>query len=196
MSTFKYVSFDLFDTLIFRLVNKPEAVFSFVEKELMKDGKMSGHKAYRNFAKRRIRAEQIARSNKTAEDICLSDIYRYYKGINSMEKKELMHFECEAEVRLSFPNRPMVELLNWCREQNKTVIIATDMYLDKGTIEKILEKNGIWQNVMYISGESGKTKYSGNLFMQILSDLTISKEALIHIGDNHVSDFEQPLKKG
>ena len=54
---YKYVSFDVFDTLVYRNVNKPEMIFSLVEKVAKENGLISPKC---DFVKDRIMAQKLA----------------------------------------------------------------------------------------------------------------------------------------
>ena len=67
---------------------------------------------------------------------------------------------------------------------DKKVVVTTDMYLDRDTIERILQRIGAEYDRLFISCESGKTKLSGELFEVVLHDLKIESNDICHIGDN------------
>ena len=69
------------------------------------------------------------------------------------------------------------------------------MYLDRKTIQKILNKNKIknYRNLL-ISSELKKNKDNGDIF-QHFKDIELGKKYL-HIGDNYKSDFLNAKKKG
>lgn len=57
---FKYISVDLFDTLMYRIVSKPELIFDLVEREYNRENQ----KWITGFRKRRIKAETLAQTRK------------------------------------------------------------------------------------------------------------------------------------
>ena len=60
----------------------------------------------------------------------------------------------------------------------------------------ILSKNCINYDYAFISGEEGKTKQEGDLFLHVLNVIGIEKTDLIHIGDNKISDYSMPMSIG
>ena len=71
------------------------------------------------------------------------------------------------------------------------------MYLDKKTLESILNKNGYKEiSQIYLSSEIRLTKAEGDLYPHVLEKEKISFENIIHIGDNYCSDVEMANKKG
>lgn len=64
---FKYISVDLFDTLMYRIVSKPELIFDLVEREYNRENQ----KWITGFRKRRIKAETLARKKPTIMKLLL-----------------------------------------------------------------------------------------------------------------------------
>ena len=188
---FDYVSFDIFDTLLFRSVAKPEDVFYMVEQLY------NNHHSQKIscFQKKRIKAEKMARAKKSDMEVNLYDIYSFLNYDNDI-KNELKELECLYEINNCIANSSMLSLVSWCKSQGKTIVIITDMYLDRKTISQILSKIGCVYDKLYISGEIGQTKRQGNLFQYVLNDLSINASLLIHFGDNKLSDMENPSKLG
>ena len=189
---YQYISFDLFDTLIKRSVSSPELIFDLVEIDYNKEysPKISDFRAHR------MRAEQYARKMKTKEDITIHDIY-YQLPYDADRCNILKEEEKYIELSTCFANEPMVEICQKCIRDGKKIIITTDMYLERDTISKILEKIGIKDYFfLFISSEIGYTKQSGNIYDHILSTLNIVSSELIHIGDNKKSDYDNAIYKG
>ena len=69
----------------------------------------------------------------------------------------------------------MVCVFNKAKAANKTLVIASDMYLPTEALSKILANNGITgYTKLYVSGDVGKCKHTGSLFKHILDDLNIN----------------------
>lgn len=182
----KYVSFDIFDTLLFRYVNDVNEVFYKVESKLI--GKY-GDK-YVGFRNERILAEKKA-STLNKVDYTLEDIYEFLNIAENL-KKEVMHIEMAVEMEQLYPNNYLIDIISELRKNNVKIIIATDMYLPKGFIERLLEKNKIKYDYLYVSNDIQVRKSRGTMFKYILNDLNINKKDLIHIGDNYRSDYLMP----
>ena len=187
MDKVKYYSFDMFDTLITRLLNKPDDLFSIMEEKYN----------IPNFKKKRFEAENTARKNSEYEDITIDDIYNQLKIIDSsINTVELEKIEKELEIKLCIINKNFINTYYNLKESDKKIIIISDMYLDIGTIEKILSKNNIYYDKLYLSSEIKKAKFTGSLYDYVLTDLNIKSDQIIHYGDNKNSDFINPRKKG
>lgn len=182
LEKYEYVSFDIFDTLIKRDVSKPIDVFEVLERKTGNSG----------FAQRRVQAEQNARRHSMKEDVSLEEIYAFLET-----DVEFMRLECELEINLCTKNLEIEPIYQWCLDNNKKIIIISDMYLDYDTIEKILSKNGICDyERLFISNLENKTKQSGNLYHQVAEQLEVSPSQIIHVGNSFVADYYNAKKVG
>ncbi len=176
---YQFVSFDLFDTLIKRDVYKPADVFQILENQ-----------GYPGFAEDRIASEKKARQMSTRGEVTLDEIYNY------------MHYDCskeeiKLEKMLCTVNYAIKDVYDYCLACKKTIIITTDIYLDKDTIIQILDKCGYYKyDYLFVSSEYGQMKRDGSLFVTILKNLNIPAQSIIHIGDNRISDYVMPRKRG
>lgn len=189
IESFDYVSFDLFDTLIFRAFSKPSGVFKYVEYLYNKKYQRN----MKDFCLKRKTAEKKARKRKNWEEINLDEIYDELT-YSDETKNILKDLEIQVEINCCIPNTEMINLAWECHDRNQKVIITTDMYLPRECIERIIKKCHIPANFIFISGEVKKTKIQGELFGYILNTLAISANQIIHIGDNEKSDFQNPLQ--
>lgn len=195
-----YISFDIFDTLILRPFFEPGQVLSFL------DPIYTGMTATGvSFSRIRKDAEDGARRREASrgfnkQDITLTEIYQYICDNYSIPKsvcRKMMEEECRLEVRFSCPRNAGRSLLSFAKAIGKKVILVTDMYLERGTIEDILDKNGIsGYEKLFISCEEGKLKYNGSLFESVIKKLNCSKDDILHIGDTWQSDVEGCQKAG
>ncbi len=191
---YNVIFFDVFDTLIKRKVNSPTDVFDIVENSI------EGTKNDLNeFKKNRILAEKLARKNLDYHEPTIDDIYVQLEYITkeTHEKVEnIKNIEIETEMDVCYPDIEMFDLYQAEIEKGKHVFIVTDMYLSGKVIGKLLEKNG-YENYegVYVSCEARASKRVGTIFPIILSELNV-KGNIIHIGDNPLSDYFNPIRKG
>ncbi len=176
----KIVSFDVFDTLLLRVCTNPTDIFYYIENKY----------AFSGYAKRRIAAENKARKN--LKEVTLRDIYE-------QDEELFPFFEIEKltekeNIRL---NPEICELYQYTLENAKSVIITTDIYFDKQFMMDLLHENGVegFEDI-FVSCEYRATKKEGELFDILMSSLKIREDNLIHIGDNPISDYESPQKRG
>lgn len=196
----KYVSFDIFDTLIVRPFLEPTDLFYFLEIYLNKSGRSTSDLDFYNI---RIEAEKVARKRKKLEqpscqDISLKEIYdeiRYSTLIPSNILQETYAKEEALETKFCVIRNIGKELLDFSLACGKTVICVSDMYLSGDVIRNILDKNGYSGiSKIYVSNEVNLTKTTGDLFRYVLKDMKIKASEIIHIGDNWHSDVEMPQK--
>lgn len=180
----QYVSFDVYDTLIKRILS-PCALYKLIESKLKDDGCQYGD----NFAKNRIEAEKglkILKQNYTLQDIYDTD---FFENINKREKEKLCALEEEYEIQNTVPSyygQKFYEKYNKCYP----VICISDMYLSSRIIRQILEMNGYHDiQTVYVSCEYGKSKRDTGLYHIVLKDLQINRWELLHIGDAKRSDY-------
>ena len=191
ISSFDYVSFDVFDTLLFRTTNHYMDIFDLVEDVYTQK---SGD-SLRNFRKIRTSAEASARTARKGKEVTLDMIYSYLPYEKKMAEL-LKEIEVDCEIRNCVPNKCMIDFLNDCRAKGKKIVITTDMYLSRFYFLTVFQKLGIFFDYLFISGEEGVTKRTGQLFQVVLDKLQILSSQIVHIGDDLNNDIEQPRKYG
>lgn len=187
----KVVSFDIFDTLIIRKVAKPETVFDVMELKHTKSetGILS------LFDERMKTAGKVLGSHLgQRDDISIDEIY------SEMPVYRDANIEKDVEVDACEVNPIGFELYQYAQALGKKVYITSDMYLDKESIVRILNKNKYYQwNEFFLSSERGKKKDTGRLFADVIaaaqqSDVKVNE--IVHIGDNWTGDVEWARKLG
>jgi len=94
-----------------------------------------------------------------------------------------------AEAR----RRVAAERAKGCR-----IIFISDMYLPADFLRRCLTRHGFWAegDSLYVSSETGQTKFSGNLFRHVLAAEKIAPAELRHFGDHPWADFAVPRQLG
>lgn len=184
------ISFDIFDTLIKRCVGSPYAVFALLEREFcLKYGNK-----FQGFANKRAEAEKKAVTVSKYDEITLEEIYDFMELKN---KQEIINYEKMVEIEVSATNDEMFDLYQECLHMKKRIVICSDMYLDKATIEAILLKNGYTgYEKLYLSSDRKKRKSNGGLYHELIRDLRTDPKRVLHIGDNYKSDYMQAARCG
>ena len=185
---FDIISFDIFGTLLENPLKNDKSTYKYIS-EIISDI---------NFFDQRIESQKKERiskliRNKNFEEIKLSDIYQ------RMMKKYHHVQEIEKELLFSilYPNQLVIELFNYAKKLNKTIIITSDTFYDKNFICKLLSKNSInGYKRLFLSCDYGKTKASGNLFKLVIDELHTDANKIIHFGDNKISDIERANTNG
>ena len=190
IATHDVISFDIFDTLMTRKTLYPRNVFDIVERKLRNGGRAI------SFSSLRMEAEKDLTENGNFPT--LSEIYEEMGRKYSLEYCSLRELKCaelETEKRLLRPRQAMVDILSWAKSQGKTVILASDMYLESADLEPLLSTCGICgYDKLLISCEQKASKSKGTLYEKI-KELYPGK-AILHIGDNEADDIDNARRHG
>lgn len=194
------VSFDIFDTAIFRKIDQPKDVFELMIKNYEAQ---KGSKLNFDFYNFRIEAENIARKIKYSEgikeDITIDEIYNFltkeYKISHRIAEK-LKLLEIATEIDICVVNPYIFEVYQYCKKKSKKIIFCSEMYLTQEIIRKILVKTGYTVDQIFVSSSVKKSKVTGNIYKSVLNSISYAANEILHIGDNYYSDIEVPSKLG
>ena len=194
LESYDVISFDIFDTVLLRIVNKPSDAFYFVGNELN----------YPNFEQIRIEGERKARAQKEKEvghgEVTLAEIWQVLAEETGIDALLGMQAELTVEKRVCFANPyfvPVWQELQELQKRGKRLIAISDMYLKKEQIRKLLHHVGVTDvfEEIFVSCEYGASKSDGRLY-EIVKKEFGERTRYIHIGDNHYADVKQAKKKG
>ena len=181
LQQYDVISFDIFDTLLFRKLSRPTDIFSLLEKSVDIPG----------FAQARIQAEQAARQKMqrlfSTTEVQLQGIYTELMPLYGTRCDEIQRKEIQTEFDCCYANPVMAALVRKLQRMGKTIIAVSDMYLPQKVIVRLLENCGFTQlERIYVSCEYKVGKADGRLF-QIVHE-QYPQKSIIHIGDNFRSD--------
>lgn len=183
LSSFDEVSFDIFDTLLFRRVEKPADVFSLVEQRLSVPG----------FAQYRVECEWHARQEKHRKcgswEVSFAEIYAQMTAYSTEQRTQRQQVELTVEQEQLVANPVMKELAEGLTARGVRLIAISDMYLDGETLTRLLKGCGYppFERV-YSSSEEGVSKSEGALFRRVCEREHWQGKQIAHIGDNFHSD--------
>lgn len=181
---FDVVTFDIFDTLIKRDVPYPTDIFTLLEEKLDIKG----------FKSLRIQAERNARRTSQNKEVTLNEIYDKLSSI--VNYQEIKEAEKQIEIEECVTNLDILPFYKECL-QNKKVLLITDMYLDRDTIEAILNKSELGGYYsLIISNEVNCVKSDGSLFEFVLNHYNLKRPNVIHFGNSMKADFLGAKKAG
>lgn len=187
-----FISFDIFDTLLFRKIYRPTDIFRILSNIALEKFNIE------NFYNIRVEAEKEARTIENNFECHYNDIYKVIKG--KIKNKEVCLFlkneELKLEEKFLVVNPFMKEIFDYCKNNNKKIFLISDMYLDEKYLINILNREGYNNFTLYLSNKYHKTKGDGSLFEFVFDKEKISKDKWLHIGDNYNSDFNSPRKLG
>ena len=190
LSAFDVISFDVFDTLLFRPFSDPADLFYLVGRKL----------SYPDFKRLRVEAEEEARKKKLQEagtgEVTLPEIWEALSRRTGIPVGEGMAAEWETEKSCCFANPYMLEVVCRLQELGKRIIVVSDMYLDGKQILELLEGGGYAKpSACFVSGDQGTSKWEGGLYQRIRSRMGESL-SYAHVGDNPLADERQAAKNG
>ena len=189
------ISLDIFDTLLFRTVKKPDSVFEIIGKKAISRGILENHMDPMTYKYIRIEGEKRARNKKLqlsgTEEVELSDIMACLP-VDKQTADVLHALELETEQELCYLNPDIPELFRYLQNHPEyKVILVSDMYLSKKQIIGLLTASGIetdWFTDIFISSELQKNKKEGEIYRFITDHYKCHPEEILHIGDNYMSD--------
>lgn len=177
------ISFDIFDTLIFRPFCKPTDLFILVGEKL----------GINDFKKIRIDAERKAREIswvlKGTREITFRDIYEQVERETGIPASKGMETELALEEKYCFANPYMKIIFDILVAQDCKIILTSDMYLTEKLVDQIIKKCGyegyerIFVSCEYGCGKGG----DGNLY-KIIQNIYGNEKKFCHIGDNYQND--------
>ena len=195
----KVVSFDVFDTALLRNVWQPSDLFEVMSPLYYElSGQNSSFPALRVLSEQRAR-EVYCASGSFSEEVTLDQIYQQLgkatalsaEALNTLKSREI-----ELEKQLNCRRETTYSLYQLALYLKKIVIFTSDMYLPADIIALLLKENGYDQyHKLYVSSGAGVTKSSGHLYDQILREMRVQPQEIIHIGDNMQSDVAAAKKK-
>lgn len=182
------ISFDIFDTLIFRPFEKPTDLFYLLEAK----------NEIFDFASLRMKAEHIARqkTQKANMEVDVFEIYTELARLCAIDAKQGANDEIALEQEVCYANEYMLEVFNALKKHNKKIVCTSDMYLPSYALSALLNACGYdGYNKIYVSCECEVNKASGLLFEKVKEDNKKSAK-IIHIGDNKNSDYYGAISAG
>lgn len=193
------VSFDVFDTLLWREYRRPTDAFYDLHGFISAAGFSLGCTP-RTFAEARVVAERAARelrsSTSTSHEVNLVDIYAQVArvlGLGHLDPITLADLETDFEAEILHPDAALQELVTHLRaEQTVKLAVTSDTYFSPPQLLRLLAANGYpkdtWDSV-FCSSAVGVGKGDG-LFDRVLGEFGLSERAdrVLHIGDNPAAD--------
>ena len=182
------ISFDIFDTLIFRPFSDPKDLFYIVGEGL----------EFMDFKSIRTMAEKEARERRHAEfgdyEVSLEEIWERLSVLTGLDPVIGKAEEIKTERNLCYANPFMLEVFNELKKRGKKLIVTSDMYLSEELLCNLLERNGFsgFERI-YVSNKYRKSKAEGSLYRLVKKE---NNGRIVHVGDNLVSDVRNAEANG
>ena len=192
-------SIDVFDTLLLREYKSEIARFREIA-ELVHQAfpEISSRKFFQARALAHRLAYQLTRPVQGCREAAFDSIYRLIGAI--LQEHDATRLAAMQEIELSYEtshlrlNPNIRKLLEIARMRNLLIVAVSDMYLNRDALARIINNflpPGMI-NEIYSSADFGISKISGLLWDEVLRREQVSPQAILHLGDNPVADFEMP----
>ncbi len=203
----RILSFDIFDTVVTRLIDPPERLLHRLAEFLARRLSTSAQRVWRA----REQVEKALRAEAQAAGLdheCHWEtlIPRWIEALTPFatpeERAPLVAAVQAEELRLERlalrSKRNALLFLRWAKRNGYHLVAISDMYLGKAQIAELLTALGFADlfDRIFVSSETRTAKYSGRLFTHVLEELNTPPSAIAHIGDNLVSDAIAPAQLG
>ncbi len=195
LNQYDVITFDCFDTLLWRNVDRPIDVFFTMAKQptFQKLGFT---------ADLRTKSEEIARRRQFIEkgqrEVLYRDIYLTFNPqLNDKEIEALYADELAAEIQHCYPFQPMVQILKTALKLKKHVLIVSDTYLSQKGLKELLKAHLDADLVnqlteLIVSSEFGLSKSQG---LHQVTRERYKTEKICHFGDHEVADVKAALRE-
>ncbi len=186
------VTFDIFDTVLTRLVCSPASVFYFVGNSAIKEKLISCTPETFIYARRE--AERLSRIGHPDGEIDDERIFSFLKsvlGVTENVTDRIRELEIEWETKLLMPVPGASELIMNERKVGKQIAFISDMYWRKDVLVGFLEKHGFWEpgDQLWVSSEHGVSKTTSKLFHKVMEHNKVEKRSkVIHHGNSSEAD--------
>ncbi|WP_049887999.1 hypothetical protein [Roseburia inulinivorans] len=138
LKKYDVISFDVFDTLIFRPISQPTDIFYFIGERM----EISDFKNIRIWAEGDARVKCMQKNGHM--EVTLEDIWKNLAEDVGCSKEIGMKVEQEIELSLCYANPFMLDVWKELKKMGKKMIVVSDMYLSRDIIKKLLKMLDLW----------------------------------------------------
>lgn len=193
-------TFDVFDTVITRLVGSPAAAFYFVARMCRERGLW--RQTDLQFVVARQDAEARERSHLAGMEVTLDGIYRqlaFAHGLSPALVEAFAEIEIAIERRLIRAVPGAMRTIGACRAAGHSIHFISDMYLPADVIGDWLVQLEVMRrdtDRLWVSSTYGGSKGNGQLFEHVHRAHASMAFDWKHVGDNLHADVEMPRRLG
>lgn len=185
------ISFDIFDTMIFRPFSSPTDLFILLGDMLQ----------INDFKQIRINAEKRARDLSAVlhgtREVTIEDIYVQVERETGIPAKKGIEFELDVEKKYCFVNPYIKMVFDILIGQECKIILTSDMYLKEEHLKEFLNNCGYYgYEKIFVSCEYGCGKGGEGKLYQVIQNIYGKDVRICHIGDNYKNDILNARKNG
>ena len=199
----RVVSFDVFDTLIWRLTSPRSAArhaAHLLALALRREGLSAPSKVQildeRHAFERSVSARYPFEEAEWAIDEWLKAFARDYELPVDVTVRLGVQAELDADLTLTALAPDAAEAVRLAREEELTVIASSDTVHRAESIERLLKASGLALDRVFSSADMKRSKRRGTAFEHIASTLGVEGESILHLGDNWKADLAQAASHG
>lgn len=201
-ATHRWLSLDVFDTLLWRPFERPSDVFAEVHRGLAARSVVAG--SAEDFVRRRVAAEAAARRGQPTGEVTLAEIASALSAElgGAPDAATLAAAELAAEHACLELDADVAALVRHAASRGVPYVLVSDMYLPEDELARIVaaasERAGVPLPPpahVFVSGTRRAAK-SGTLFDEVLATLGAGAGEVFHVGDHPRSDVESPGRRG
>lgn len=210
LAPYRLVSFDLFDTLVWRKVALDDVhrkTAEFGERTICGDDGPLPAGLLLNARGRHQEAIKQAgmRADPPQNEADLTQVldsalapYLRNASVRAGAVQALIAYEIETERRVLTVDSVMRDFVKALRAQGKTVILTSDMYFPDAWLKVLVDNLGLLSlfDHVFVSASVGVTKHSGLLFEHIDQTLGSHGWRRLHLGDHWTNDVVRPRQHG
>ena len=139
----KFLSFDIFDTILWRRVPRPTDVFALVGAKLRREGRCPDWVTEAAFREMRIAAERKARTRRGSlgEEVSLFDIWEAMPlETFSASIEELVDAEMAMERAFTVIDHDMADVIRLAQKHDVPVVLVSDTYFTEDQLAHLLDR--------------------------------------------------------
>jgi len=184
---YSVISFDIDDTLLLYDVLYQADVLRPVEKFAQTNYNIQGF----SYIQSEVLQSMKAKSEDKKEDIPYYELFKKIQEQLKVDCEEIAQEELKQVEEHTFVNPVMRQVYDYAVQLKKRIFIVADSNLPAEFWSNLLKKRGIGSfEKIYLSGETGFSKATGNLYQHILRTEQLEPKSWLHIGDNRQTDFD------
>lgn len=187
------VSFDVFDTLVWRPFLEPAGARAYLGWLVERRHGLAG------FAELRSRAEHATYLRRGC-DVTLDDIYGELARrpeLRGLPVAALQALELDTEQRLLQPRTAVVNVARALAHGGKRVVAVSDMYLAVDDLRRVLPPAASEPlQAIHVSCGNGWRKDGGEAWRRLPGLEGVRRERWLHVGDNEHADVQLPQAMG
>lgn len=200
----KFLSLDVFDTLLCRPFERPTDVFIEIHRVLTETSDCALSCNAHHFAYLRIEAEIAARKTQPSSEVTLDEIARELSKMLGGKPSPQVLAQAELVTERTFIqlDHDVAALIRHAHARGVPYVLVSDMYMSSEQLLELLgaavDKAGTdlpLPSKVFVSGER-RTNKSTRMFDEITRQLGCASSEIFHVGDNERSDVEVPARKG